>query len=53
MTELRERLQKTPRSPKNSVPKQLDLEGQGEAKREIIDVVAHELKEEQAKSASE
>ncbi|KAJ8544192.1 hypothetical protein ON010_g12077 [Phytophthora cinnamomi] len=52
LTELRERLQKTPRSQKTAVgiqSKQLDFEGLGEVKREILDVIADEVKEEKLK----
>ncbi|CAH0491861.1 unnamed protein product [Peronospora farinosa] len=48
--ELRERLQ-TSRSQKKIMSKQLDLKGLGEAKKEMVDAIASEVKEEQAKSA--
>jgi hypothetical protein len=52
MTELQERL-KTPQSKKQVASKQLDFEGLGEVKREILDVIAEEVKEEAVKEADD
>ncbi|KAG3110920.1 hypothetical protein PI124_g6872 [Phytophthora idaei] len=52
MTELRQRLQKTPRSQKRVETKQLDFEGLGEVKREILDVIADEVKQDEVKAAT-
>ncbi|CAH0515386.1 unnamed protein product [Peronospora belbahrii] len=52
-TELRERLQKTPRNQNKFVSQQLDFEGLEKAKNELLDVIASEAKEEQTTPASE
>ncbi|ETK80946.1 hypothetical protein F441_13797 [Phytophthora nicotianae CJ01A1] len=48
MTELRQRLQKTP---KNVETKQIDFEGLGEVKKEILDVIADEVKQDEVEAA--
>ncbi|POM61130.1 hypothetical protein PHPALM_29904 [Phytophthora palmivora] len=53
LTELRQRLQKTPRPQKNIQATQFDFEGLGEVKREIIDVIADEVKEDEERSAKD
>ncbi|KAL3672668.1 hypothetical protein V7S43_001962 [Phytophthora oleae] len=49
MMELRHRLEKTPQSKKNIHENKLDFEGLGEAKKEILDAISDEVKQDELK----